>query len=302
VGGGGKEPADWGKDVGKKLKDACKDRKPDLVLVFDFGCNFKDPMVNKGVVDGVAEHFDKKTIYGSSIHGYEITNSSSVAMAGALALGGIKATPVKVALEKGKEEAAYTTLAESLKSPYTEAAGKGRLIFIFGECVPRTNNEKIVDAFTKTLGKDVCLFGSPTPGAPHAQYFQGELLTGNLTAILITGDFTCGFAMADASPAKKGDQRQDNDKIVESAEKALKTAMGDKKDNAVLVFLTNCYTRCHSAKGDCATREYKAITKDVTAPLLGIMSDLDIGHPATGEPAAAKEDQINVCVIFRQKK
>jgi hypothetical protein len=32
------------------------------------------------------------------------------------------------------------------------------------------------------------------------------------------------------------------------------------------------------------------------------MDDIEIGHPATGEPAVARTDQINVCVISPQKK
>jgi hypothetical protein len=113
--------------------------------------------------------------------------------------------------------------------------------------------------------KDVFLFGSPAPEEGF-QYYQGELVNGNLMAILITGDFTCSFAMADASPARKGDQGQGPDKIVKSAEEVMKAAAGDKKDGAALIFVTHCFTRNHSLANGKAKRptgfedEYKALT------------------------------------------
>jgi hypothetical protein len=135
------------------------------------------------------------------------------------------------------------------------------------------------------------------------------LLTGALEAILITGDFDCRFGMADASPARKGDQTQDPDKIVTSAREAMKTALGDKKDDAALVLVTYCFTRTHSLerfsdkeKGRTARKEeYEAMTKDIAAPVFGAMDDIEIGHPATGQPPVARVDQVNVCVISRKK-
>ena len=126
-------------------------------------------------------------------------------------------------------------------------------------------------------------------------------------AILITGDFNCSFAMADAAPVKVGDQHQEPDKIVESAGKAMKSAVGDKKDSAALIFITYSFTRDHSLgkmrdkRPTGAADEDLAIRGGVKASLFTIGDDLEIGHPATGEPAAAKEDQINVCVISGKK-
>ena len=299
------KPAEAGKLAGQQLKEACAGRKPDLVLLFDFRSVIRTPEDKKAILQGLSESFDRNSIYGATMHGRS-QNSSSKGSVGALALGGIEATPVKVALEQGKEKTGYATLAESLNAPYAAAKDKGRLVLIFGECVPRTNNEKIVSAFISALGKDVQLFGSPSPIEPFA-YFQGELLTNTLMAILITGDFTCSFAMADASPVKTGDQHQEPDKIVDSADKAMKSAVGDKKDSAALIFITSSFTRDHSLgnmrdkRPTGAADEDRAIRGGIKAPLLIIGDDLEIGHPATGEPAAAKEDQINVCVINSKK-
>lgn len=293
-----------GKVAGVKLKEACKNRKPDLVLLYDYKSAVKTAEDRMAIVNGLAESFDRNSIYGAAIHGFMQDNTSRGDI-GVIALGGIKMTPVKVALEAGKEEASYTALAEALKAPYAEAKDKGRLVLIYGECVPRTNNEKIMSAFTAALGKDVQLFGSPAPNVPFT-YYQGELLNNTLVAILITGDFTCNFAMADAA-VTVGDQNQDPDRMVESAEKAMKSAVGDKKESAALIFVAYSVTRDHSmnkmfkerptAKADLD----KVVRGGITAPLMTIMDDLEIGHPATGEPAVAKEDQFSVCVISGKK-
>ena len=294
------------KDAGVQLKEACKERKPDLVLLFDYRSVVRTAEDKMTIVNGLAESFDRNCIYGATVHGYMKDNTSHGENIGVIALGGIKLTPVKVALEAGKEEASYTALAESLKAPYAEAKDKGRLVLIFGECVPRTNNEKIMSAFTTALGKDVQLFGSPSPFASFT-YYQGELLNNNLVAILITGDFTCNFAMADASPVKVGNQYQEPDKIVESAAMAMKSAVGDKKESAALIFVAYSFTRDHSMGKMREKRPTgpadldKAVRDGLTAPLMTIMDDLEIGHPATGEPAVAKEDQFSVCVISGKK-
>ena len=46
----------------------------------------------------------------------------------------------------------------------------------------------------------------------------------------------------------------------------------------------------------------QAIVQGVKARLFGVMGDIEIGRPATGEPAVARVDQTNVCVIAQPKK
>jgi len=46
----------------------------------------------------------------------------------------------------------------------------------------------------------------------------------------------------------------------------------------------------------------QAIVQGVKARLFGVMDDIEIGRPATGEPAVARVDQTNVCVIAQPKK
>ena len=95
----------------------------------------------------------------------------------------------------------------------------------------------------------------------------------------------------------------------------MKTAVGDKKDNVVFAFVARDVSRCESLgfaagggqgkyeKGKYTTEdEFKVVKKYVTAPFFFVIDDGEIGHPVTGKPAAAKRDQINVCVISRLKK
>jgi hypothetical protein len=308
--GGGPDLVAIGRAAGRKAKEACKDRKPDLVLYFDFGWASKDDEGKKAILDGVAESFDRKQIYGCAIHGGGYSRDLSIGYVCVLALGGVKTTCVKVAAtERGKEEDSYATLANSLKAAYTEAAGKGRLILLMGSCSPAANGQKIVDAFTNVLGKDVPIFGTVTAAVPgwdkknfnwRTQYFQGDMLRETVVAILITGDFTCDFAMAEASPIPKDANAQDPDEVVKSASKAAATALGEKKDNVALMLVESCFTRGHSLqKAGKDTNEVKALCRDVQSPFLLVWNEGEIGHPASGEPPVAKTNQIGVCVIRR---
>src|SRR5262245_28752983 len=96
-----------GKEAGRKLKEACAGRTPDLVLVFQFKWTFKSDEERQQVLDGVAESFDRKTIYGHSTGPVNATGGKG-GNVGVIALGGVQSTVVHSALEKGKE-------SESLK-------------------------------------------------------------------------------------------------------------------------------------------------------------------------------------------
>src|SRR5436190_7058371 len=113
-----------GKEAGRKLKEACAGRTPDLVLVFQFKWTFKSDEERQQVLDGVAESFDRKLIFGHQTGPLNGTGGKG-GNVGLMALGGVESTMVHSTLEKGKENEALKTLAEGLKDPYLKAAGKG---------------------------------------------------------------------------------------------------------------------------------------------------------------------------------
>jgi len=291
------QPATVGKTVGEKLQELCKGRKPSLVLVFQFLWTFPSDQERQLALDAMAESFDKKTIYGISVGPLcDLAGAESQNM-GAMALGGdIQPTAVNVKVEKGKENEAYKTLAEGLQGPYTQAAGKGRLILILGACDKTTSSRAIVDTFQNVLGKDVQLFGPGTPGTSH--FFQGEVQENALTAVLLTGNFTCDFATA-LAPMEEGGHL-DTDKILASAKEAMAVALGDKKDDVAAILAASYTTRGHSIK-DRTKKEEIPVTqaaRETTGALMFVWDyGSEIAHPKTGDPAVATKGHIAVCVI-----
>lgn len=279
-----------GKEAGRKLKEACTGRKPELVLVFQFKWTFKSDEERQQVLDGVAESFDKKLIYGISVGPLNGTDGKG-GNVGVMALGGVQATPVHATIEKGKEGEALKTLAEGLKGPYVQASGKGRLVLILGSHSSIARPKAILDAFQDALGKEAPLFG---PGSPaDAHFFQGDLQDKSLTAILLTGSFTCDFAMEESA--------RENDPILESAAKAMATALGGKTDNVAAILVASCEKRGHSMKnGKTEITPVAEAVKATSAPLLFIWNyGSEIAIPRTGESAVVGQSHINVCVIRR---
>src|SRR5262245_49543665 len=89
-----------GKEAGKKLKDACAGRTPDLVLVFQFKWSFKSDEERQQVLDGVAESFDRKIICGHQTGPLNGTGGKGGNI-GMMALGGEQAPVVNEMMQKG---------------------------------------------------------------------------------------------------------------------------------------------------------------------------------------------------------
>ena len=312
--GFGNDAAAMGRAAGARARAACNDHKPDLVLYSDHGWATRTDEDKKALLDGVAEFFDRKQLHGLTTHGLfcqDLPHRLSLpenGFVGVMALGGVTTTCAKVGVaEKGKEDAAYATLAEALKTSYAAASDKGRLIFIFGSCAPANSGEKIVNAFTHTLGQDVQLFGGVTPRLPNwdkgpfnwrAQFFQGELLRETVLAILVTGNFTCTFGMAETSPEMT--DTQDPDLVVRSAKTATALALGEKTDDVVVMLVNSSYHRAHSLmKGKKPKGETEVLQQASPSPIFGFSGDGEIGHPATGAPPIAATNNISVCVILK---
>jgi hypothetical protein len=194
-------------------------------------------------------------------------------------------------LEKGKENESLKTLAEGLKAPYLQAAGKGRLVLILGSHANIAKPKEILDAFQGALGKDAPLFGPGTPAEAH--FFQGSLKERALTAILLTGNFTVDFAMEESSLA--------HEPILESAGKAMASAIGGKKDNIAAILVASSEKRGHSLEkggGKAEITPVAAAAATTSAPLLFIWNyGSEIAVPKAGEPAIVGKGHVNVCVI-----
>jgi hypothetical protein len=277
-----------GKEAGRKLKEACAGRTPNLVLVFQFKWTFKSDEERQQVLDGVAESFDRKTIYGMSVGPLNATGGKG-GNVGVMALGGVQSTPVHSTFEKGKENESLKTLAEGLKGPYLQAAGKGRPVLLLGSHSSIAKPKEILEAFQSALGKDVPLFAPGTPAEGH--FYQGALQERALTAILLTGNFTCDFAMEESALT--------NEPILESAGKAMASAIGEKKDNIAAILVASFEKRGHSMKeGKTEITPVAAAAATTSAPLLFIWAyGSEIAVPKAGGPAMLGKYHLNVCVI-----
>jgi hypothetical protein len=280
-----------GKEVGRKLKEACAGRTPDLVLVFQFKWAFKSDEDRQQVLDGVAESFDRKSIYGNSTGPLNVTGGKG-GNVGAIALGGVQSTVVHSLLEKGQENETLKTLAQGLKDPYLKAAGKGRLVLLLGSHATVAKPKEILEAFQVALGQDAPVFGPGTPAEGH--FFQGSLHERALTAILVTGNFMLDFAMEESALT--------SEPILESAGKAMASAIGEKKDNIAAILVASHEKRGHSLErlkeGKTEITPVAAAAATSSAPLLFIWNyGSEIAVPKAGEPAVVGRSHINVCVI-----
>ena len=280
-----------GKEAGRKLKEACAGRAPNLVLVFQFKWSFKSDEERQQVLDGVAESFDRKAIYGMSMGPLNASGGKG-GNVGVMALGGVQTTVVHSTLEKGKEAESLKTLAEGLKGPYLQAAGKGRLVLILGSHGNIAKPKEILEAFQGALGKDAPLFGPGTPAEAH--FHQGSLQERALTAILLTGNFTCDFAMEESALT--------SEPILESAGKAMASAIGEKKDNIAAILVASSEKRGHSMEkskeGKAEITPVAAAAATTSAPLLFVWNyGSEIAVPKAGQPAVVGKSHLNVCVI-----
>jgi hypothetical protein len=153
-----------------------------------------------------------------------------------MALGGVQSTVAHAKIEKGMEGDALKTLAEGLKGPYLQAAGKGRLVLLLGSHAGVAKPKEILDAFQNALGKEAPLFG---PGSTaDAHFFQGALRKSRSRRSCWAGNFTVYFAMEESALT--------NEMILESAGKAMASAIGEKKDDIAAILVASFEKRGHS--------------------------------------------------------
>lgn len=302
VTGSSKNPA---REAGLALSSICAGRSPDLVLFFQFlrwppGADRE----RKQTIDELAESFEKPRIFGIATGPVCATDGTSGRL-GILALGGVQHSTVTVRIEPGKETEAYAEMAARLKEPYAKAKDSGRLILILGSCEKLTKAEGIVSALQGALGKDAPLFGPGTPETTHIA--AGNQEQNALTAILVTGDFRCDFAMHEAQP-NTGEWKNHPERFTNSAREGMDAAIGNKKDDIAAILVASFTNRGHTIEHTPGTiKEEGPIAEAARATtgalLFGWDYTAEIGIPKTGEPAIASiGNHFKACVIRKGAK
>jgi hypothetical protein len=87
--------------------------------------------------------------------------------------------------------------------------------------------------------------------------------------------------------------------ILESAGKAMASAIGEKKDNIAAILVASFEKRGHSLKeGKTEITPVAAAAATTSAPLLFLWNyGSEIAIPKAGEPARVGKSHVNVCVI-----
>lgn len=319
----GKDPAEQARAVAVKLKEQCRGRTPDLVLLFDIEFGTRSLAAKQALLAGVQEHFDGRFIYGCSSHAWMFTGQEHGYVAMAALGGGFTVSAAKGKAVPGREEEAYVALAGEIREPYQRAAGSGRLLLLLGSALPEEGEQsphealassagRLLTACTTVLGEDAAVFGSITPGNPRTaapetvkhtynyQYFRGEIVDGGVVAVLLSGPFRVGTALAAVpAEARQGDpNRQEADLVLRSAEAAMRSALAaGGEGQALLAMADTCYTRGHSLIHAKRGREEGTLLGGLAGmPLLGIGNELQIGRQAGG-PLQAVTDHINICLL-----
>lgn len=251
-----------------------------LVLVFDHTAD------RRRLCNGVAEVFDRGTIYGCSAYG-PITEDGNEATVGVLAIGGkINADIVLAHLDAG-HKATGQAIGRALKKVSADPE-QGRVLLLIGKCHVPANHE-LVGGVQSVLGQRFPIVGGAASDG-ELVYFQGQVHRKANLGILLTGDFTCGFSTQGAR--QKG-------QILATSQAAVREAMGQASDGTAVVFAFNCGGR-RGVLGDALAQEMEAIRQPLGAsPLFGFYGSGEIGPPSNGKAARGVGFHIAVCALRR---
>ena len=275
------EPARAGEEAAKGAKAALKGKTPDVVFVFDsVGGGDKG---KQAMLDAVAKHFPAEKIYGCSAYN-AITPTGPAATVGVLALTGVHVKAVLSNLDDG-HEACGKRIGEALKPTATKNKDHGQLLVLIGDS-HFPINQQLVDGVLGVLGKQFPVSGGAAKGG--LTYARGSNL-----GVLISGDFTCGFAIKRAKTTEPMD-------VVNQAGLAFKQAVGDKKDKLQMAFVFDCGGRRGQMK-DKRPLEVKQMNEAAgKAPVFGFYGSGETGRD--GNTAAAKGVGYHICVAAIFKK
>jgi len=270
----------------QKAREALGDRKPALVLVFDAFSKDKKAVM----LDTLAESFDKQLIYGCGARDAAIGPDTGGATVVVSVFGGdIQVTPVSAALNGAKWEDAGKTLGTGLKTAYADAAkAKGRVVLMYfdgGE----SSGTQLIKGLTGELGADARIFG----GAQGPTSFHGALQPPGAFALLLSGEFTCGFATGTGHLGEKGKETDAPEDILRSAKEAAVKAVGDSNSDTIALLVTDCISRRAGGGAD----ELKKIKEATSAPIVGFWAEAETGCDAPDQPAQTHSFYITACAL-----
>ena len=279
-----KDSAIAGDDAAKQAKAALKGAKADVVLVFDCIKN------KQAMLDAVAKHFDAKMIYGCSAYN-AITQVSPSGTVGVLALAGVHADAAIVPVEgKNGHEACGKKIGEALKGAVDKNKDHGQLMVLIGDA-HYPINQKLVNGVCGVLGQKFPISGGAAVGG--LTYYQGKVHKKSNLGLLISGDFTCSFAIKKAKTTKPMD-------VVNAAGEAFAKAVAGKKDKLQMVFAFDCGGRRGQMKDKRPLEvvQMKQAAGDV--PIFGFYGSGETGRDGNDAPPKGVGYHICAAAIFKK--
>ena len=277
-----KDASKAGEEAAKQAKQGLKGKTADVVLVFD--C-VED---KQAMLDAVAGHFDSKKIYGCSAYN-AITQVSPSGTVGVLALTGVQVDTALSTLEGG-HEACGRRIGEALKPAALKTKDRGQLMVLIGDC-HYPINQQLVDGVCGVLGEKFPISGGAATGG--LAYYEGKIQKKSNLGLLLSGDFTCSFAIKKAKTTEPMD-------VVNAAGEAFRKAVGDKKDKLKMVFAFDCGGRRGQMKDQRPLEVVKMKEAAGAVPIFGFYGSGETGRDGNDAPPQGVGYHICAAAIFSE--
>ena len=276
-----------GREASKVIKKKLAGKKAKLVIVSVITKNKKVDL------SGVLENFDKSIVFGSSNAG--VITTDKVIESGIAILAFAGDVDVKTAFapldKKGNK------CGEELGSQILKQGGVKNtlqnLCIIAGDCHHPKNNSIAKGIMTK-LGEKLPIVGAAADG-PKLVIYKGEVKFKGAIALLLNGDFNCGYGMA-------GSGGRDEKELLKMADKSVKHAVTENAPELLLMF--DCAGRRR------ALRKHKAIGKEFNiikkyaknAEIFGFYGQGEVGKRSAKETSFGSGYHVSTCSISINKK
>lgn len=281
-----KSPLKAGAEAAARAKAALGGQEAKLVIVFDAVA--ARPDAKQKLLEGVASVFDSSIVYGCSAYA-PITQECNTGTVGVLAIGGeIKVVPALADLEGG-HQACGKRIGKTLKAAGVPESS-GRLVVLFGSCHV-DKNDALVGGVCSVLGEKFPVAGGAAANGEFV-YYQGKVVEkkSNL-GLLLCGSFQCSFAAKTA----QGEPKQ---RVIAVAGEAVQQALGDKKDEAAMLFAFDCGGRRGQMGGE-VDKELQAMKQAAgKTPVFGFYGSGETGPKDNASAPRGVGYHIIICAIL----
>jgi len=278
-----------GDEAAKQAKAGLKSKTAEVVLVFGRNNTKQDAQSQQAMLDAVAKHFPAKIIYGCSAYN-AITPTSPAGTVGVLALTGVHADAALMPV-KGKDlEGCGRKIGEALKPAVAKNKGHGQFMVLIGDA-HYPINQKLIDGVCGVLGKTFPISGGAAKGG--LTYCKGKVYKKSNLGLLISGDFTCGFAI------KKAKTKEPMD-VVNAAGEAFTKAVAGKKDKLQMVFAFDCGGRRGQMKDKRPLEVVQMKEAAGKAPIFGFYGSGETGRDGNDAPPKGVGYHICAAAIFKK--